>query len=450
MAVPLNVCVAWPSTIASIPAGWTRETALDSRYILGAATGQNTDLATDRGNLTHIHTSPSHTPTQNAHTHSVHTDSNTSGSSVLGGALGGGVAADSTHGHSIDATSNSTTATNNSVAITVDAASNDLAYREVIWIKSDGTPTTLPSGCIAFFESDSLPSGWSRTNGDGYLKGASTGANGGATGGSNTHTHTSPAHTHTQNSHSHTATSTSGDASILKGTGGSNFSAPDHIHNLTLGPMTATNQSVTTTINSGNGEPPFKKLNTILASAPDLPSNIIALWLGTNAGIPSDWTRYTAMDGKWLKGAAANGESGIVTGGGSQHSHTASDCQPIQDPHTHTTTGPASGSTTGSSAGTSSFSPVAHTHSPWDTTIEIPTNNAVSVTIDDCSVDAALPKHRTVIYIQFTGTTPPPTRTSGVWTSYHLGLFDTGDPEAQILPEAAKRIAQSDLRYVPR
>jgi hypothetical protein len=213
---------------------------------------------------------------------------------------------------------------------------------------------------------------------------------------------------------------------------------------------TPTNQSVTTTIDAANGEPPFKKLNTVSASANDLPSNIIALWLGTNALIPTDWTRYTAMDSKWLKGANANGESGVTTGGGTQHSHTASNCQPTQNSHTHTTTSsPATAATTAADGG-NTFSGDGHNHTGWDTSSDTATNNAVSVTIDQCTANAALPKHRTVIYIQFTGSTPPPTRTAGVYTSYSLGLFDTGDPEAQILPEIAKRIAQSDLRFVPR
>jgi len=450
MAVPLNVCVAWPSTVASIPAGWSRETALDSRYILGAAAGADTDLVTDRGNLTHSHTSPAHTPTQNSHTHTFHVDSNHVDSTIVAGGVGSSGPAGN-HGHSFDATSSSTTATNNSVTITVDAVSNDLSYQEVIWIKSDGTPLALPSGCIAFFESDSLPSGWSRVNGDTYLKGAGTGANGGATGGSNSHSHTSPAHTHTQNSHTHTGTSTGADsAQPGKGVGANIIASLLHTHAMTFAATTGTNQSVTTTINSGNGEPPFKKLNIVQTGGNSLPSNIIALWLGANAAIPADWSRYSGMDSKWLKGAASNGESGVTTGGSSQHTHTASDCQPIQDAHSHVaTSSPSTATTTADGTVANTFAADGHNHTSWDVSSDTPTNNAVSVTIDQCSVDAALPKHRTVIYIQFTGTAPPG-RTSGVWTSYHLGLFDTGDPEAQILPEAGKRIAQSDLRFVPR
>src|SRR5689334_4283668 len=172
MAVPANICVAWPSTVASIPAGWSRETTLDSRYILGAAAGADADLTTDRGSTTHTHTSPSHTPTQNSHTHAFQATGDAD-TSIVTGTIGG-VAADVIHRHD-PVNSDPTTATNNGIAITVDATSNDLAYVEVIWIKSDGTPTVLPSGCVAFFASDSLPAGWSRVHGDRYLKGATAG-----------------------------------------------------------------------------------------------------------------------------------------------------------------------------------------------------------------------------------------------------------------------------------
>jgi hypothetical protein len=369
---------------------------------------------------------------------------------VIAGGVGGS-GAGANHGHSSDATSSSDTPANNGVTITVDVTSNDLSFKEVIWIKSDGTPSALPSGCIAFFESDSLPSGWTRVNGDTYLKGASTGANGGATGGSNSHSHTSPAHTHTQNPHTHTGTSTGGDtAQAGKGVGANIVSSLGHTHTVTLQAATGTNQSVTTTIDAANGEPPFKKLNIVTPGADSLPTNIIALWLGTNAGIPATWSRYSGMDSKWLKGAAINGESGVTTGGGTQHSHTASNCQPIQNPHTHTLlSSVATATTTSDPSGVNTFAADGHNHDSWDVSSDTPTNNAASVTVDQCSVDAALPKHRTVIYIQFTGTAPP-TRPGGVYTSYSLGLFDTGDPEAQILPEAGKRIAQSDLRFVPR
>jgi len=446
MAIPANICIAWPSTAASIPAGWTRETALDARYILGAAAGADTDLSTDRGNTTHTHTSPSHTPTQNSHVHNFYAAGGDASTTIFSGTVGG-TASDAAHGHN-NKNSNATTGTNNGVAITVNATSNDLAYLEVIWLKSDGSPLKFPSGCVAFFASDALPTNWSRINGDKYLKGAAAASDGGGTGGSNTHAHTSPAHTHTQNFHTHAAiASATGNLGTPDGAGIDVTSTTGHTHQVGGQATTPTNQSVTTTINSGSHEPPFTKLNVIQSSADSLPDQIIALWLDTNASIPTDWARYTAMDSRWLKGAAADGESTVTTGGSATHSHTASDCQPIQNPHTHLATDGGAVGTTSSAPGFSAFyATPGHTHA-WTIDNATATNNAVGVTINACSSGDAYPKHRTVIYVQFTA--PPATRT-GVYTSYEVGLFDIGDPENRILSEVGKKIAQGDLRFAPR
>ncbi len=444
MAVAANICVAWPSTAASIPSGWSRETSLDSRYILGAGSGADTDLTTDRGASSHIHTSPSHTPIQDSHTHDVSTVVGT-GTVIVSGTVAGS-ASDPNHTHPA-VTSNAELGVNNGVAITVDATSNELAYTEVIWIKSNGTPAFLPAGCYAFFESDSLPSGWSRVKVDRYLKGA-VGTNPAADGGSNTHSHTSPAHTHTQNAHNHgTLTSAPGDTGLVgRGAGADTPSSVGHTHSLTVNSTSATNQSTTTTIDAGDSEPPFTKVNIVEASSPSLPDNIICLWLGTNAAIPANWTRYTPLDSRWLKGANL-GEFG-TTGGGTQHSHNASDCQPIQDSHTHTITDNGATSSSSEPGAANTFSAGGHQHSPWDVTTVTATNQAATVTINNCSVDAALPKHRTVIYVYFTSTIPPVTP-SRVPSSYTTGLFFIGGPEAEIRPEVAKRIAQGDLRFIP-
>lgn len=446
MAVAADICVAWPSLAANIPAGWTRETALDARYILGAGSGADTDLTTDRGSTTHTHTSPSHTPLQDAHTHTISAAGGDAGSLVAGNTS---VGADQAHGHD-GFPSASATGTNNGIAITVDATSNDLAHVEVIWIKSDGSPAALPSGCLAFFASDTLPSGWTRAHGNRYLKGAAAAGNGGATAGSNTHTHTSPAHTHTQNSHLHSAvTSSPGNTAVGRGAGAQTISSTGHTHSVSLISATPTNQSVTTTIDATNHEPPFKKLNVISAGSDSLPDQVIALWLGTNASIPTDWARFTSMDGKWLKAANADGESNVTTGGAAQHGHTASDCQPIQDAHSHTPLGGTPTGTVGSNpAGVNNLAAPDHTHA-WSCSSDVATNQAVAVTINDCSADAALPKHRTVIFVQFTAPAAPARAISG-YTSYTVGRFGIGDPEAQVLPEVAKRMAQGDLRFFPR
>ena len=63
-----GIIIAWPGTVASIPAGWTRVTALDGRYPKMVAAAA--EPGTTGGAPTHTHTSPVHGHTT-AHTHTT-------------------------------------------------------------------------------------------------------------------------------------------------------------------------------------------------------------------------------------------------------------------------------------------------------------------------------------------------------------------------------------------
>lgn len=407
MPVPSGVICLWPSTVASIPSGWTRETALDARYIKGAATAADADLAADLGNATHTHASPSHAPTQPSHGHNVSSDTHTpqemSDTPPRDPVQG-------THAHGIEF-SGLTTATINGLAITVDTASNDLSFVEAIFIKSDGNPAGIPAGAYACFESDTLPTNWVRVHGDRYPKGAAAAGGGGGTGGSNTHAHTSPSHVHTSPTHSHTGISLA-----APNTGGSINNSPaalfvqrQHTHAYTLVGVAQDWNAVTTTIAVADGQPPFAKLNLIRNdnAGADLPTNLVALWGGTHAGIPAGWSRVTFMDGRFLKDANVNGESGVATGGGTQHLHTASSCDPVEagGGHTHPVTAsegtPTVLLTDVAEVGSADRGALSnHTHTWTDSGANVDAT-PVAVTIDNCTSEAAFPKHRTVIFIRF-------------------------------------------------
>ena len=176
MAIASGVIVLWPSTNASIPTGWARETALDGYYIQGAAAGGNADLVTIRGNATHTHTSTPHTPIQNSHTHNVSAGSGTPLTANIADLPSFSVAR-GTHTHTSKANA-ATTATNNAITITIDPFTNSLAYIQAIFIKSNGTPIGIPNGACTYFGSDVLPGAWSRVNGDMYAVAPSAGADG--------------------------------------------------------------------------------------------------------------------------------------------------------------------------------------------------------------------------------------------------------------------------------
>ena len=411
MTIPAGIIFAWPSTAASIPSGWTRETGLDGKYIRGAAAGADADLVSSFGSATHNHTEAGHTPTQNAHTHTFSAGA-ASGNVRRQATVSDAVASTSNHTHG-NATSASTTATNQSATSVLTAFTNDLQYGVVIFIKSDGSAAAFPSGIYAFFLSDSLPASWTRVLGNSYLKGAAAAGDGGATGGSNTHSHTeNGSHTHVQDVHTHASTfSAIPSASTFPDLGDGSGTDPNnsHLHNITFGNTTATNNSTSLTTDTQNHEPPFLKINIIRNDGGlNWPANIVGLWGGTNANIPADWARVTDYDGNFLKGANADGESDSASGGSTTHSHTAS-CQPTQSAHTHTGSGanPGAGSVTGAilRSGGVLDAILAHTHT-WTVANTTATNQAATVSYGANSAESAYPPYGKVIVIKFTGTPP--------------------------------------------
>lgn len=65
-----------------------------------------------------------------------------------------------------------------------------------------------------------------------------------------------------------------------------------------------------------------------------IPTGIILIWTGSNASIPSGWTRETSLDAKFPKSAAASTEAN-VTGGADTHSHTSPAHTHVASAHAH-------------------------------------------------------------------------------------------------------------------
>lgn len=53
-----------------------------------------------------------------------------------------------------------------------------------------------------------------------------------------------------------------------------------------------------------------------------IPKNVILIWLGTNASIPTGWVRETLLDGKFPKGTPIGGSPNTL-GGSDTHTHTS-------------------------------------------------------------------------------------------------------------------------------
>jgi hypothetical protein len=400
-----NICVAWPSTAASIPAGWTRETSLDTKHIRGASAGADADLVSSLGQATHTHTESGHTPVQNSHVHSVSAGSGTGGSTYNSAGSNNLTSVNHTHAA---ADSDSTTATNNSATITIASANNDPPYRKVIWIKPSGAPTGIPNGAYAFFSSDTLPASWTRQESDNFLKGADAAGDGTGTGGSATHTHSeSGTHTHTQNAHTHTGISATNNASLVGGNS-TQAAADGHVHTYTLDSTTATNNASSTTVNSTDGQPMYRRLNVIKneTGVADLPEGVIAIYTGSNASIPASWTRCTTFDDFFVKACSADGEA-LTTGGSSTHTHTGT-CATTSAAHNHTSTVNTADTTAGRGSGIdTTVATTTHTHT-WTVSSPTITNQDTAISLNANSSETNYPVYAKVIFVQYSAPSGPP------------------------------------------
>jgi hypothetical protein len=412
------IIVGWPSTAITIPSGWARITALDSKFLKGTAAATNP--GTTGGALTHTHTQAS------GHTHAcdhVHTipDSGAAATTVANDS--GSTYAPASHTHVSNP--NTTNPTSNVTAsdTTTSAAGDSIpTYYTLIFIGNIDV-TGIPDKCVAMWnEGAGTPSGWGLCDGGGaparpnitaHVRGAATDADGGGTGGG-THTHAN-SHNHGGTfSHTHpnvTSSQTTASANGANGSGASrNVTIRLHTHTLTLG----SNVAPVITASDGNcpteeKDPAYKKLAFIQNTngSDNLPNKLIAIFTGLLANIPAPWVLCDGsnstpdMRDLFVKSAVTLGDIG-GTGGSAAHSHTATGTHthPVAS-HQHTfTMGQAALST--STGGSTNISDRAHTHASWGS----PSTGAASFTsgtgtaLFDNNTDTQPPFY-TVAFIQY-------------------------------------------------
>ncbi len=189
---------------------------------------------------------------------------------------------------------------------------------------------------LILWDGGAAPSGWecvSCTGGDPFYQRFIRGeATYGATGGSATHTHT-------------VSTAIGGpSASTGQTPGGTTVSGSGHTHTLTP------------TIGTGSNLPEYRQLRVLRSTSAGtpatLPAGAIVFFTDT---VPAGWTRYSAQDGRFVRG-----ENTVTTTGGSNtHTHAISG-----------TTGAASGDTYGTQSGQTraDVAQANHTHTVSGTT----------------------------------------------------------------------------------
>ena len=412
-----GIIINWIGTLASIPADWLLCDGANStpnllgKYLLSVGTSENP--GTTGGSATHTHTSPAHGHTQDSHSHTGNTGEPNGGGGCVSGSL---YVATMYHTHPY--TTSSTVATNQTTADVISVSSNDPAYYKVApIIDSSLAGVKYPSSSLIFWGQSTLPNGWSACDGSGgtpdlrnkFLKCVDAAENPGSTGGSATHTHSPNSHTHTQNAHTHdggTTGTTSSQNGTANWTTSTNMATTDHTHDVSVSSNVATNQNADVALDTINGEPTFKKLlilkNTGIANRPKY---AIVLWTGTLANIPLGYVLCDGTNGTpdlrdyFVKGANDSSEIG-TTGGSAVHGHTANSHNHTQDTHYHTiSTGLSSTHITHyNGAGSPTYTGV-HVNVDVNSNAVAATNQAATITVDNCSSQANYPPYYKVAYI---------------------------------------------------
>jgi len=418
-AVPSGIIFAWPSTAASIPAGWSRVAALDGKYVRGAATAGGTG-----GAATHTHTSADHTHKENQHSHLPYGTSAASVGDVAAQSVGGTnsdyLLDSDNHTHTIDTVYGNPGVDVGTTAVSWQTSANDPSYWLVIWIESDGS-RCVPDGALGFWADEDIPSDWTQPgNGkERFLKGAAEGNDGGGTGGGVTHTHTaSAAHSHTASPHTHALMfSLPSVEGSLSGTEWPEepVISGHHYHLWTSGSATIDLRSRTPTLqNEDMNEPVWTKLVIIenASGDDDLPAGIIAVWRGAADAVPRDWLSCDGSgdtadlnDDRFVKGVNLVGEIGDTGGSSAGHTHTGNSHTHLPaTSHTHTVNEPIGGAEPGSYVRQGVLEQMVsyfHTHAAGTLGVTLHTPGETGSTTVNGASATTLPPYEDVIFIQY-------------------------------------------------
>lgn len=443
-----GVIVGWPSTVASIPFGWTRETDLDSRYLKGIATAA-TEPGTVGGASTHVHATPGHAHISLSHSHASGSTGAAVGSQSITNAAGQpNFYSTTSHTHTRPSTS-SDGVTSGSTAPGTDTNSNELDRASLIWMRATQPLAGIPNGAVALMP-DISPASWD-TYADAtgrFLKGAAASQDGGGTGASSLtgHIHEVSSHTHAGTVHGHFSANTGTFTSNVPGFGGAQADgfASSHSHPVTIADASSASLIAAAGGTSGSDTPALPpwinvRVRQNSTGGLSIPQGTIAVWDGPLSGIPDGWFLCDGNNGtpnmvdRYPLGATAS----IGTTGGSvaTHTHTGSS-------HTHSTTGHSHSSTIGQGTHTNANMALIpaqttvatenHTHSANSTNSTTPTFNSASTgTLDAAGSE---PLHRQVAFIQFDElppTPPAPVERSLFWTNGEH-LIRTETPEGPV------------------
>ncbi len=391
MAIADGIIIPWLGEHANIPAGWSRITDLDSRY-LRSIPDESTNPGANGGSATHLHTTPGHTHDL-SHSHG----SATSTALTANTNAQGGVDAQSVGTHTHPFTLSSQTVTSGSAAPNSTAVSNELGRLEVIWLESDGTPTAFPAGTLLFTADSEDPR--ELVAGGRYLRGAADSQDGGDEEDSTlaSHAHGVEDHTHEGAPHSHPSTNSGGPSATAGPVelGGSARSGSSHVHPVSSNSVSTGETGNPTGGSSGTSspEPPYEELGVVEPIEEKPQIGDIFVWLRTLSEIPDGYLLCNGENetpnlchGKFIKSAAAAANIGN-SGGTSTHAHTGITHAHTIGSHTHS-------ATFGSQSSTSNISGSGVSSSLAHSTVHNATSAAATPTVGNASTgDLATASH---------------------------------------------------------
>lgn len=346
MPIPAGVIIGWPSTIASIPSGWSRVAALDG-YFIKSIPNRSTTPTNIGGNATHIHQAASHYHTVASHAHTGGWNDSGSGGSQFAFQGGLTVAANG-HYHQAQGSDNASGNTDTETPPS-QTGSNNPDSIEYIFIESNGVPTQIPAGALVFWPDTTLPGSWTLHNSSKtrFPKAASAGQNGGSTAaGNRNHSHTIASHNHTTQ-HTHISRTggvqgaTIGIGTVYNQNNYNPWACPmNHTHSWRLKSGCSVDNALGNDSDSTDSlNPPYSTLGAIEnAGASDVEERTIALWIGIVSGIPHGWALCDGRNntpnllGRYIKCANLAAEIGSIGGSSNAHEHT------VSNQHTHSGT----------------------------------------------------------------------------------------------------------------
>lgn len=432
MAAPTGLIVGWPSTAASIPAGWTRVAAMDSRYPRGATTATGTG-----GSNTHSHTGTAHTHTA-SHNHTIGMqDTSPPNVTVQFDSTGAFSDLNATHHHLSGTGAAITYSTYSAASASAGGGSSDSDSSEpsnfrVIWIQSDGS-TDIPVLAIGWYPFGlAAPTDHTKCRGSGgtpdlrnvFLRGAATGSDGGTSSVVASHLHVvSHSHAYLHNHAGPSGTSSGLTPAPPGGPIGTTAGPPiqsvainNHHHTYALTTSPAASTPLASDENSGSTtvDPPWQKIDHIQKTgvSASIPSSYIAIWNGSAGSIPALWDACDGTDATpdlngnvFLKGANSNAEAG-TTGGSSTHVHSYTHAHDFAS-HSHNGIIQSTGTTFSTDgvqlkSGAGVTSPVAmddHSHA-FNVNSEVNTTpSASSSSVTSLASASNLPAYYDVIFI---------------------------------------------------